>query len=284
MTLYEEVSGFIESLREVSGVGICFYDLELFFKFGKTGIHTGHYCDFCVEMHCVPGGRALCEASDKKDTVNKARTIKAPFFKECYAGISELAVPIFFDGKLRGIAFVGQCRIAGEEHDKKVLAAVNKLGGNSDMICALYNRLPITTRSKMLAIGNIILSYFNNLSNSVHTIYENEVIEKVGIPLCDKIASHINSNFRGDISPSSVSKAFHLNEAYLGRVFKKKYGMSIGEYITEKRISEAKNLLINSSISVTSVAINAGYSDANYFCRVFKKKTGLTAAEYRKKG
>lgn len=283
MTLYEEVSGFIEALSEVSGIGICFYDLELFFKYGKTGIHTGHYCDFCVEMHRIPGGRTLCEFSDKKETVDKAKALKEPFFKECYAGISELAVPIYFDGRLRGIVFVGQCRIKDENQKEKVESAVKKLGGSEDELCALYDRLPETTRSRMLAVGGIIQSYFNNLSNSVHTIYENEVIERVGMPLCDKIASHIDRNFRGNVSPSSIGKAFHLNSAYLCRVFKAKYGMPIGEYITEKRISEAKRLLVSSDISVSSVAVNVGIPDVNYFCRVFKKKTGQSAEEYRQK-
>ena len=62
----------------------------------------------------------------------------------------------------------------------------------------------------------------------------------------------------------------------------KEVGKSLPEYVTEKRIQEAKYLLRgHSSLSISKIATAVGFSEINYFARVFKAKTGITPSEYR---
>ncbi len=57
--------------------------------------------------------------------------------------------------------------------------------------------------------------------------------------------------------------------------------MGIASYIKKLRLEKAKELLTQTDLTVSQVAMEAGFSDYNYFCRIFKKETGLPAGKYR---
>jgi len=76
--------------------------------------------------------------------------------------------------------------------------------------------------------------------------------------------------------------AQQLHPNYLSNVIKIKTGKSIGAWITEKTIAQAKFLLRNTTISIKEIAYKLGFSESNYFSHYFKKYTELTPALYRK--
>jgi AraC-like DNA-binding protein/mannose-6-phosphate isomerase-like protein (cupin superfamily) len=65
--------------------------------------------------------------------------------------------------------------------------------------------------------------------------------------------------------------------------FKKAIGKSPGEYITLYRIAKAEELLLNSDMSITDIALSTGFNDANYFSRAFRKYKEDSPSAYRKK-
>ena len=77
---------------------------------------------------------------------------------------------------------------------------------------------------------------------------------------------------------------FFLNPDYLARVFKKETGLSIGGYLQDIRMNEAKKLLAHTNVPVNEVAMGVGYDNISYFSHVFREKTGLTPVEYRRRG
>lgn len=98
----------------------------------------------------------------------------------------------------------------------------------------------------------------------------------------NSIKEYINQHMDEEISRQDVAKLFFLNEDYLSRLFKKEEGISLTQYITNKKIARAKELLELPDVSVTTVAEKIGISNFAYFSRVFKKETGMTPSEYRK--
>lgn len=66
-------------------------------------------------------------------------------------------------------------------------------------------------------------------------------------------------------------------------MFKKEKGVSISNYILQKRVDEAKKLLCGSSLPINTVSLHIGYSNFSYFTKMFKENTGLTPLEYRRK-
>ena len=55
------------------------------------------------------------------------------------------------------------------------------------------------------------------------------------------------------------------------------------EYLTNLRMSRAKELLKDERCSMKEICLEVGYSDPNYFSRIFKKNFGVTPTEYRER-
>lgn len=79
-----------------------------------------------------------------------------------------------------------------------------------------------------------------------------------------------------------MAKLVYLNADYLARLFKKEVGMSIGAYLHECRIQEAKKLLLQAELPINEVAQRVGYDNFSYFSYLFRKRTGVSPNEYRK--
>ena len=78
------------------------------------------------------------------------------------------------------------------------------------------------------------------------------------------------------------AKAQNLHPNYLSNVIKTKTGKSISTWITDKTISEAKSLLKNSSLSISQIAFQLGFSESTNFSNYFKKNTNVSPVLYRK--
>lgn len=85
------------------------------------------------------------------------------------------------------------------------------------------------------------------------------------------------------ISRKDVADHVFLNADYMNRVIKKETGLSVGEYIVQKKLSVAKFLLLETDIPVGDIVFRVGYTNVAYFNKSFKKETGLTPREFRRK-
>ena len=84
-----------------------------------------------------------------------------------------------------------------------------------------------------------------------------------------------------------VSYLVNISPYYFSKIFKEETGENFIEYVTNIRITKAKELLEKSEFSMKEICAEVGYSDPNYFSRTFKKNVGVTPTEYkesRKKG
>lgn len=79
----------------------------------------------------------------------------------------------------------------------------------------------------------------------------------------------------------SVAEHFFLNKHYLARLFKEQYGISVNSYLTQVRITRAKQMLRFTDRTIAAIGAECGLEDANYFSRIFKKVEGVTPRQYR---
>lgn len=98
-----------------------------------------------------------------------------------------------------------------------------------------------------------------------------------------EIKEYLDRHFAEHITLDDLAERFFLNKFYLTRIFKEQFGISINIYITQNRITRAKQLLRFSDLSMEAIGQQCGLSDANYFSRVFKKLEGMTPGEYRRR-
>lgn len=95
--------------------------------------------------------------------------------------------------------------------------------------------------------------------------------------------NYIEENFRRDFSIAVLAEVSGVSQQYLCRLFNQTMNIRPNEYITFRRLQEAKLLLAESSLPVSEICMLSGFADASYFSTVFKRYEGLTPAEYRKK-
>ena len=114
--------------------------------------------------------------------------------------------------------------------------------------------------------------YFNDESGPTHS--SSDVVEK--------IKEYVKEHIQEEISMGDIAEVVYLNPQYMVRLFKKKEGISILEYITNARVKMASDLLRETDYSIYQVASLVGYFNYSYFSRVFKKIIGKSPQEYKK--
>ena len=85
-----------------------------------------------------------------------------------------------------------------------------------------------------------------------------------------------------NLSLKLLSEKYFINSAYLGQIFKKKYGISFKDYLNNYRIERATELLMKTDDKIYMIAESVGYHNLDYFMSKFVGMKGKTPLQYRK--
>lgn len=96
-----------------------------------------------------------------------------------------------------------------------------------------------------------------------------------------KLKEYITENSNNDISLIDAAEYIGLNSAYLSKLFKENFGQNFIDYLNITRINKAKQLLINTHLSVKEIGFIVGFNTIQNFMRAFKKYEGVTPGQYR---
>lgn len=110
--------------------------------------------------------------------------------------------------------------------------------------------------------------------------YEEE-IEK-SMTIIDKIQAYVKEHYAENIGRNEVAAVFYLTPEYLAKLYKKKTGINLKDYINEYRIERAKELLRKGEANVSDVAFAVGFDNFSYFSTLFKKVTGVSPRTWQK--
>ena len=125
----------------------------------------------------------------------------------------------------------------------------------------------------------ILLQFINELWKKGF-IVENDTTGRNTVE--KEMVSYIQQNYTGKILLREFGEQFHLSEKYISRYFKDHFHITLSQYVTYLRLEHAKQMLQETDISVTEVAMQSGYQNISYFIRSFKKTYGVSPLKYRK--
>lgn len=100
-------------------------------------------------------------------------------------------------------------------------------------------------------------------------------------PEVNKVLEYINSHICEEISCESMAGSVNMNSSYFSRLFKNEVGISFSDYLVNRRIEVATELLSNSGLSIEEIVRAVGIDSISYFYRVYKKITGRTPGDIR---
>lgn len=131
----------------------------------------------------------------------------------------------------------------------------------------------ILYKAKMLELLDCILRQFEN-----HKQNENDIIDTS----VASVKNFIDNNYLSVITLDSLAEHFYLNKFTLIRKFKRLYKRNVMKYYRDLRLNYAKNMLIQTNISIIKLSRTLNFTDIYSFSRFFKSNTGYSPSSFRK--
>lgn len=271
--------------------------IDFLYDFYKTDNHLDinknnsfRSCDYCSLIKSNNDGKSKC-MKIKNIAIDKALESSSIYYSTCYMGVTEIKVPVWFNGQ--PVAIVGLGGIAVKDNISKKWHTIEKnatkLRLDIDKIKKYYHNLELTNKSELenyikmaQTVANFITATLNSDKNKYTSLISNTKRGNDNY-IIYKVSSYIENNYFDDLKLEEIAKTYYINPQYLSRLFKSIMGTNFSEYLSNTRIERAKILLKETNLKNSMIAYQTGFNSVNYFINCFKKKTGMSPKEYRAK-
>ncbi len=108
------------------------------------------------------------------------------------------------------------------------------------------------------------------------------LVEETDLSPVRKVIQYIKTAPPGNVTLAEAARHVHMNPSYLSQLFKHEMSINFVDYVTGLRMTEAKRLLLSTSLRISEIACRLGYNDIAYFSNMFRKVIGISPSEYRK--
>lgn len=139
-----------------------------------------------------------------------------------------------------------------------------------------------------LTIGSLLLNFFvklgtNHIDNidlfsNIRFHKQKEYVDKF-----NRVMDYIDSHYMEDLNLDAIASSIGFSKYHFSRLFKQYTNYTFCSYICHRRIKVAEELLEHLDLSITEVALQAGFPSISTFNRLFKQAKGCTPSEYREK-
>lgn len=99
--------------------------------------------------------------------------------------------------------------------------------------------------------------------------------------LASRAEAVIRARFHEPLCASMLAQELHCHADYLGRVFKRIYNHTVTEAIHQRRLQQARNMLLESTDTIEQIALRCGFEETGYFRRLFKRYEGVSPRAFR---
>ena len=98
----------------------------------------------------------------------------------------------------------------------------------------------------------------------------------------ERMIAFIQARYASPLTNEEVAAVVSYHPVHAGRLMRLHTGRTIHQYLLDYRLRKALELLLNTSLPITDVALQVGYSSASHFARHFRETTGYTPSEFRR--
>jgi len=154
------------------------------------------------------------------------------------------------------------------QRDDTLLALLQQLKGELDDPSVLY----VQSLARCLAV-HLVRAYRDPTppkARSGLTAFQLNQVNRL-------MDSHLDQS----LHLADLAAAVGLSEFHFSRSFKKATGLTPIQFFTQKRMEQARRLLLETDKTVLEVSLDVGYASASHFTDVFRRHTGVTPTEYR---
>ncbi len=148
-----------------------------------------------------------------------------------------------------------------------------------ELVFAMLREYDNKDTSWDIVLGNYLNTFIIKLLRKMQTGIDPNEIDGMWRSLSEYIDLNIDSKLT---LPDLAEKCFY-NPSYFSRAFKEKFGMTLTEYITRKRLDRAIELLSDTDLTVSEISTKVGFSDRTSFYHAFSRYLNTTPMYYRQK-
>lgn len=97
-----------------------------------------------------------------------------------------------------------------------------------------------------------------------------------------KAQRFIETNCGSNLTAQDIADACSISVSWLYKLFRDAMDTTPGEYLQRCRLSAAKEMLVNTSLSLSEIALRCGFNSQSYFSDCFRRSVGIPPREFRK--
>jgi len=98
-----------------------------------------------------------------------------------------------------------------------------------------------------------------------------------------RVAQYVAGHYLEPLTVPQLAQTVGWTPEYTMSMFKRRFGVTITQYISRYRVWHAQHLLASTNETILSLAYQSGFGSVSRFTTVFKKSTGMTARQFRKR-
>jgi AraC family transcriptional regulator, melibiose operon regulatory protein len=107
------------------------------------------------------------------------------------------------------------------------------------------------------------------------------ILSEGGLSKAEQMSAYIARHYTELLTVEKISQSVGLHPNYAMAVFRKAFGGTMIDFVTQHRLSHAQLLLITTDNTILSVSLDAGFGSISHFNEMFKKSFGCTPRQYR---
>lgn len=266
-----QIESIMKDFYAISGIRISIYDTE----FNEIHSYPKHLSTYCNKMQEFPNAKAMCIESDRT-AFKKVKETGQLYVYKCKFGLYEAVVPLYSFGVLSGYLMMGQ--FCDNEHHSthSVLAKTKKYISDHETSLSLCDTITKVDSGLISSYINIMSLLAEYLTKTNRAFTYNKELPKM-------IKDYLNRNYSSKITLDVLAKKFGYCNVTLTTSFKKEFGTTIMQYLSDIRLDKAAEMIQKTLTPFKQIATDCGFSDQNYFSKAFTKRFGCSPSEYKKK-
>lgn len=138
----------------------------------------------------------------------------------------------------------------------------------------------IIKRIAELTRSDNILDLWNDMIQKYCTLVNNHSTRDYSLPI-QRVIIQINLDLSADLSLKAMAEHLNVNASYLSNLFHKETGVTLTNYVNQKRMEYAAWMLSSTQLPISTIAQHCGILDDNYFTKLFKKQYDITPTQFR---
>jgi AraC-like DNA-binding protein/ligand-binding sensor protein len=237
---------------------------------------------FCSLIARTPAGCESCWEAEKRAERGAGKK-HLPQQVSCFAGLTDVAVPVMVNGQHVATLMSGQIfRRPPTERDFQMIAKMLQSEPNADWekkARKTYFDTPVITPDRFQAMVHLISVFAQYLADyaSRHAISASANEPKPVSSAKQFVLAHVEEA----ITLAQVAQHVHVSRFHFCKLFKKATGMTLTEFVARVRVEKAKTLLVDPSVRISEVVFAAGFGSIPQFNSVFKRCVGMPPTKYR---